>query len=104
MPRLAHHVFFTLRDASIAKVDELIGACQKYLTGHDGVVDFSVGTREASLDRPVNDAAYHVSLHVVFADRAAHDVYQTAPRHLEFIAEQKPNWEQVRVFDSNLAD
>ncbi len=104
MPRLAHHVFFTLRDASATKVDELIGACQKYLTGHDGVVDFSVGTREPSLDRPVNDAAYHVSLHVVFADRAAHDVYQTAPRHLEFIAEQKSNWDQVRIFDSNLAD
>ncbi len=26
---------------------------------------------------------------------------QIAPRHLEFIAENKPNWKLVRVFDSD---
>ena len=34
--------------------------------------------------------------------RAAHDAYQTAPAHLQFIAENKENWRTVRVFDSNL--
>jgi hypothetical protein len=102
MPRLAHHVFFQLNDASEASTQKLIDACKKYLDGHEGVVDFSVGRREPELDRPVNDAGYDVSLHVVFRDRAAHDVYQTAPRHLEFIALEKPNWKSVRVFDSNL--
>jgi hypothetical protein len=103
MPRLAHHVFFTLHDDSQTKIDELVGACQKYLNDHDGVVDFAVGVRDPELNRPVNNTEYHVSLHVVFADRASHDVYQTAPRHLEFIAEQKPNWKSVAVFDSYLA-
>ena len=104
MPRLAHHVFFTLLDDSQASVDRLLSACQKYLTDHEGVIDFSVGRRDPGLTRPVNDTEYHVSLHVIFRDRAAHDAYQTAPRHLEFIAEQKQGWKAVRVYDSLLVD
>ena len=50
----------------------------------------------------MNDAGYDVSLHVIFRDRASHDVYQTRTWHLEFIALEKPNWKSVRVFDSNL--
>jgi hypothetical protein len=102
MARLAHHVFFTLADDSSAKVAGLVAACQKYLTGHEGVVDFAVGVREPELARPVNNTEYHVSLHVIFADRAAHDVYQTAPRHLDFIAQEKANWKSVVIFDSLL--
>ncbi|XZE56774.1 Dabb family protein [Planctomycetaceae bacterium SH139] len=104
MAQVAHHVFFTLDDNSPAAVQALISACQTYLDGHDGVVYFGVGTRIADLDREVNDASFDVSLHVVFQDRAAHDAYQIAPRHLEFIAKQKHNWSQVRVFDSALVD
>lgn len=102
MPRLAHHVFFQLHEPTDANVQKLVDSCKKYLADHDGVVDFSVGRREPGLDRPVNDANYDVSLHVIFSDRASHDVYQTAPRHLEFIALEKPTWKSVRVFDSNL--
>ena len=50
----------------------------------------------------MNDTDFHVALHVVFASREAHDVYQTHPRHLQFIAENKDSWKQVRVFDSNV--
>ena len=42
-------------------------------------------------------------MHVVFDNRASHDLYQDAPMHLRFVAENKPNWKQVRVFDSNVA-
>lgn len=104
MPRLAHHVFFTLDNASEEKQAELLAACRHYLTDHPGVVDFAIGTRDASLRRPVNDTEYHLSLHVVFANRAAHDAYQAAPRHLDFIEQQKGNWRAVRVFDSLLQD
>lgn len=102
MARLAHHVFFTLDDDSSAKVAGLLAACQKYLAGLEGVVDFAVGVRDRELARPVNHTEYHVSLHVIFADRAAHDLYQTAPRHLEFIAQEKANWKSVIIFDSLL--
>ena len=103
MARLAHHVFFTLKDKSPEAIDRLIADCQTYLNDHDGVVDFAVGRRDAELSRPVN-VAFDVSLHVIFRDRAAHDVYQTAPRHVEFIERQKENWEQVQVCDSLLED
>lgn len=103
MSRLAHHVFFTLTDRTKEKTDELLAACQKYLNDHDGVIDFAVGTRDPELDREVNQD-FDVSLHVVFKDRATHDAYQTAPRHLQFIEENKENWAEVRVLDSNLLD
>jgi hypothetical protein len=101
MARLAHHVFFTLKDRSDEAVQTLLAACAKYLDNHDGVVDFCIGTREKELAREVN-ADFDVSLHVIFADRDTHDTYQTSDRHLQFIEEQKENWAEVRVFDSNL--
>lgn len=103
MSRLAHHVFFTLKDNSPSAVDALLADCKEYLDNHDGVVDFSVGRRDPELNRPVN-ASFDVSLHVVFKDRATHDVYQTAPRHLEFIERNKESWAEVMVCDSNLDD
>jgi hypothetical protein len=100
--QLSHMVYFTLHDASAAKIQELISACHKYLAGHSGTVYFSVGTLNRELARPVNDHGYDVVLNVVFESRQAHDEYQSEPRHLKFIEEQKPNWKQVRVFDSDL--
>ena len=97
---LAHMVYFTLKDASPAAQQALIEACYKYLKGHPGEVYFSAGTLVPDLARPVNDRAFHVCLNVVFESRKAQDDYQVAPRHIQFIEENKPNWAQVRVFDS----
>ena len=44
--------------------------------------------------------AFDVALHVSFVDKAAHDAYQEHPRHQRFLGESRPNWKQVRVFDS----
>ncbi len=103
MPQLSHMVYFTLQDDSDAKILELVNACKKYLDGHPGVLYFSVGTLNKELARPVNDRGYHVTLNVVFDSIDSHNLYQVAPMHLEFISEQKPNWKQVRIFDSDLA-
>jgi hypothetical protein len=51
----------------------------------------------------VNDRDWDVGLHIVFTDRAAHDRYQDAQRHHQFVAESKPNWKRARVFDTVLA-
>lgn len=101
MAKLAHHVFFTLNDRSDEAIGTLLAACNKYLDDHDGLVGFSVGTRDRELTREVNQD-YDVSLHCIFQDRMAHDAYQTAERHLQFIEENKSNWDEVRVFDSTL--
>jgi hypothetical protein len=97
---LAHNVYFTLRDASTAAKTQLVQACHKYLTAHPGTVFFACGTRADELCRPVNDVDFDVSLHIIFESQAAHDAYQVAPRHEEFIAENQDNWKKVRVFDS----
>ena len=98
---LAHMVYFSLKDNAPAQVESLLAACRKYLTDHTGTTFFAVGT-PADLARPVNDRDFDVALQVVFASRAAHDAYQTDPRHLQFIDENKANWSKVRVFDANV--
>jgi hypothetical protein len=97
---IAHNVYFALKDNSPAARQQLLDACEKYLTGHPGVVFFACGTLAESLAREVNDRAFDVGLHIVFRDLAAHDQYQDAERHHQFIAASRDNWKQVRVFDS----
>ncbi|MBS0207356.1 MAG: Dabb family protein [Planctomycetes bacterium] len=99
---LAHIVYFSLNDPTDANRQKLVDACDKYLSKHPGTVFYCTGTL-ADLARPVNDRDFDVALHVIFKDRAAHDAYQTAPLHLQFIAENKETWKKVRVFDSDIA-
>ncbi len=97
---LSHDVYFSLKDNSPAAKQKLVEACKKYLTGHEGEVFFATGGLVESLKREVNDVDFDVALHIVFKDLDAHDKYQVAKRHDEFIAENKDNWKKVRVFDS----
>lgn len=99
-PLLVHNVFFSLNDNSPENVQKLIAACRKYLTDHPGTVFFACGG-VSDLNRSVNDRDWDVGLHVIFKNRAAHDQYQDAPRHLQFIEENKASWKKVRVFDSD---
>jgi len=103
MPQLSHAVYFTLKNRSPEAAAKLVASCQQHLTGHPGTVFFSAGTCAAEYDREVNDRDYDVALTIVFESHAAHDVYQTAPRHEQFIAENATDWAKVRVFDANLA-
>ena len=97
---LAHHVYFALHDQTPAARDRLLAACRKYLSGHPGEIFFAVGTLAEELNRPVNDRNFDVALHIVFDNQRSHDVYQDAPRHVQFIEDNKANWKKVRVFDS----
>ena len=101
---LAHMVYFKLKDSSEASIKKLVDSCMKYLSKHEGEVYFNAGTLAKELKREVNDQDWDVALIVIFKDKAAHDKYQTAPRHLDFINEGKDNWAKVRVFDSYLAN
>ncbi|MEO6808666.1 MAG: Dabb family protein [Isosphaeraceae bacterium] len=97
---LAHNVYFSMVDNSDVSKRALVGACKLYLSQQPGIVFFACGTLEPDLNRPVNDRDFDVALHVVFESRAAHDAYQEAPLHLQFMSENRPNWARVRVFDS----
>ena len=98
--RLAHNVFFKLKDNSAANVQALVDACHKYLNVQPGIVFFAAGKLCSDLQRAVNDLDWDVGLHLVFVDKAAHDAYQDDPTHNQFITENKATWAGVRVFDS----
>lgn len=99
--KLAHMVFFTLKDRSPESRAKFVASCQKYLTGHQGVSFFAVGT----IADDVNEGAvsvrdFDVSLHAVFASKEDEAAYLKHPRHLQFVEENKANFAKVRVFDS----
>ena len=96
---MGHAVFFTLKEPSKENIEKCVSACREYLSDHEGTVFFACGTRAADYSREVNDKDFHVSLHLVFRDSAAHDKYQDHPQHIKFIAECKDLWAKVRVFD-----
>lgn len=100
---IAHNVFFTLKDQSVAAKENLVAECHKYLSGHPGCLYYSAGLLTPELDRPVNDRDFDVALHVIFDSLEAQNAYQTAERHLEFIANNKESWAKVRVFDSTVS-
>jgi hypothetical protein len=100
-PKIAHMVYFTLEDSSPQEIQALLSDMREFLDNHPGLEYFSCGTLNQELSRQVNDRSFHVALHTVFTDREAHDAYQVHPRHTEFITRNKPNWKQVRVFDSD---
>ena len=100
MSLLIHNVFFRLKDRSDTAVEAMTAACRKYLTVQPGIAYFTAGPLAKDLTRDVNVTDWDVALLVVFADRASHDLYQDDPTHNQFIAENKANWDSVRVFDS----
>jgi hypothetical protein len=99
-PMLSHDVYFALKDNSATAKKKLVEACKKYLSRHPGEAFFATGTRVEDLKREVNDQEFDVALHIVFKNKEAHDKYQDAARHKQFIEENRDNWKKVRVFDS----
>ena len=101
-PLIGHMVYFKLKDGTPENRQKLVDACDKYLADHDGVVFYSAGAVADDFKRDVNDRDWDVALHLVFADKAAHDKYAVHKEHLKFIDENKATWAKVRVFDSEL--
>jgi hypothetical protein len=101
-PKLAHMVFFGLKDHSKEARNKIIAACEKYLKGHEGCVSFSVGARAEDVDEPVSVKEFDVALHVIFATKEGKLKYLRSPRHDQFVQENGPAFEKVWVFDSYL--
>jgi hypothetical protein len=97
---LSHAVYFTLKDASAAAVENLIEDCYTYLKHHPGVIYFSAGRLIPEHNRDVNVTDFQVGLQVVFSNKSYHDQYQDAEEHKIFLDRNKANWSQVRVFDT----
>jgi hypothetical protein len=102
-PKLAHMVFFTLKDHSKASREGFVASCQKYLDGHQGTAYFSVGTIAEDVEEPVSVRDFDVALHLVFDTKEDEAKYIKDPRHVAFVDENKASFAKVRVFDTYLA-
>jgi hypothetical protein len=103
-PRLAHMVFFTLKDRSDESKAKFVAICEKYLTGHPGTLHISIGTIAEDVKEPVSDREFDVALHLVFENKEGNAAYQKSKRHVEFVEKAGPLFAKVRVFDSYLAE
>ena len=98
-----HVVFFWVpAGAPAAAVEQLATDAQQLLSQIQTVQSIEVG-KPAMTPREVVDNSYQVGLLTTFADSAGHDVYQTHPLHLEFIARNKQYFGRVQVYDFDSA-
>ncbi|MFN8709197.1 MAG: Dabb family protein [Planctomyces sp.] len=100
---LSHMVYLTLKDSSPDAIRHLVDDCNRFLKSIPGITFFAAGTLAPEYQRPVNDQNFHVALNVVFDSVKSHDAYQTAEAHQAFIAANRDNWAQVRIFDAHVA-
>ena len=96
-----HTVLFWLKPGTSPETARQLAAdCRDLLGQIPGVQHLYAGA-PAMTPRPVVDNSYAVGLTVILTDSSAHDVYQTHPRHLDFIARNKEHWAKVQVYDFN---
>ena len=91
-------LFWLIPGTSDAARASLLNDCTELLKQVPGVKFISAG-KPAMTPREVVDNSYDVGLCVVFEKAEQHDVYQTHPIHLDFIARNKAIWDRVRVVD-----
>ncbi len=94
-----HTVFFWLAHPESQPDRDALHAGLESLKGINQSTAAYVG-KPADTRRPVIDHTFDFSLTLVFADRAAHDAYQTHPVHLEFVAECARLWNRVQIYDA----
>ena len=95
-----HTVFFWLKEGlGSEEAEELKAGCENHLASIPGVLRLSAGF-PAGTPRAVVDSSYAVGLLVEFADKPAHDSYQTHPDHLVFIEICHRLCSKVQVYDT----
>lgn len=98
-PGFIHTVLFWLKPGTTdAAKQQVIDDCRRLL-GSIATVRFLAVGEPAGTERDVVDNSYQIGLVVHFADKADHDVYQKAEKHLEFIRRNEAVWERVQVYD-----
>jgi len=83
----AHCTFFRLADTSDSVMRFFMEACKKHLSGHEGMVHFSVGCRALSIRRDVSALDFDVAMHMIFSDYKSYQDYAASDRHQVFITE-----------------
>ena len=93
-----HSVYFWLRHPESQADHDALRAGLNSLGAIPTISTAYVGT-PAETRRPVIDSTYDFGLTLVFADKAAHDVYQEHPVHLAFVDKCAHLWQRVQIYD-----
>lgn len=94
-----HTVFFWLKHPENQDDHKALRAGLESLRAVTEISAAYIGT-PAETRRPVIDHSYDFSITFAFADKAAHDVYQTHPVHLAFVDKCAHLWERVKIYDA----
>lgn len=97
---LVHTVYFYLKSDLTAAQRETFRQEVAKLGTIPHVKAFYLGTPAAVTARPVVDLSFSFAITCLFENVAAHDVYQSHPDHLAFIARCKDLWSRVQVYDA----
>jgi hypothetical protein len=98
--KLAHHVFFWLKNPNSKEDLSKLLEGLKTLKGIETIRELHIGVPAATEVRPVIDASYSASELMFFDDLEGQKVYQDHPLHQKFIADCSSLWEKVLVYDS----
>lgn len=98
-PMLTHTVLFWLKPEITPERRAEFETALRDLIQIPGSTRAVIGKPSATEQRPVVDHSYDYALELDFSDVAAHNVYQDAPEHHEFIAKSREIWAKVQVFD-----
>jgi len=99
---VAHTVYFTMKESTRENIDKCIAACKKYASKHEGLILFACGERAEPPAMPISDKDFHVAQVLIFTSREALEKYSKSEDRQKFVAEGRPLWSKVRVFETNL--
>lgn len=94
-----HHVFFYPKNEGNKRDREQLIEGLKILSHASPIKDFHIGI-PAQTPRDVVDNLYAVSWLLLLDSKEDHDIYQTDPIHLKFIADCAHLWTRVANYDT----
>ena len=94
-----HTVYFWLKDNLTEEQENEFIRGMNSLTTIESVHQGYTGV-PADTNREIIDRSYSHALILVFADQAAHDLYQTHPVHDRFRETCERFWRKVLIYDS----
>jgi hypothetical protein len=94
-----HVVFFYLKKDLTAAQRAEFEAKLRGLLAIKSIHSGYVGVPSKHAVRPIIDTSYDFAEFFVFKNHADHDAYQVDPIHQAFIADCKPYWDSVKIYD-----
>jgi len=100
MPKLAHHVFFWLKNPDSKEDLEKLLAGIRTLGKIETVRAMHVGVPASTEKRDVVETSYSASELLMFDDVEGQNAYQVHPIHQKFVKDCSHLWSKVVVYDS----